>query len=430
MDSETFTEEFKKHFGELQGGENLKQSLENLPLGDLQNLCDSIGRIKNTGRIFFFGNGGSFDNARLLAAAARGSGFSASTPWHEVDYEKIIAESSYTDVFSEALKKDGLNSNDIVIGLSGSGNSPNVIKALSYAVAVGAETFALGGRDGGIMRTIVEKDHCILAAHECMEVIEDTNNFMILSVFHSLKEEVSLTSAVLNLLKQFQRFLNGNNFQKLGEMAAGIVESYRKGGRIFILGRGVGCNHFRADLSRGATDKIPVRGLNVPEIYTANSYMATANDDGTDFILAAGLSNYQPGPDDFALIFESGSNDKQALYCKELLNSRQVPYLTAGTEGLDLSCFDSVLRDFAVTMIGHSCSIVLNACFKSSFKVRKLDVSPAFSAGQKKLGISETKDLESKYRSSGLITANEVLSFSHGLVYAVRSTDSFERNFF
>ncbi len=430
MDSETFTEEFKKHFGEIQGGHNLKQSLENLPLGDLQNLHDSISRKDESGRIFFLGNGGSFDNARLLASIARESGFKAKTPWFEADYEKIISENGYNEVFCEALKKDELTSADIVVGLSGSGNSPNVLKALSYAVAIGAETFAVGGRDGGIMRTVVEKDHCILAAHDCMEVIEDTNNLMIISVFNSLKEEVSLTSSVLNIIKQFQEFLNGNNFQKLGELTAGIVQAYKKGGRIFILGSGVGCNHFRADLSRGATDKIPVKGMTVPEVFTTNSFMATANDDGSDFTLVAGLNNFHPDSNDYALVFESDSNDKRAGYCRELLDSKGVLYHVIGKGGLELSCFDEEFRNFAITMIGHSCSIVLNSYFKDVFKIRELNQNPPFPEGQKKLGISETSDLEEKYRSAGLISANEVLSFSHGKAFAVSSTEAFERNFF
>jgi len=430
MDSEAFTEEFKKHFGEIQGGANLKQALENLPLADLLNLHDSISKIKEGSRIFFLGNGGSFDNARFLASVARESGFNAKTPWHEVDYDSLVQKESYAEIFSEALKKDNLNSSDIVIGLSGSGNSTNVLKALSYAVAIGAETFAVGGRDGGIMRTVVEKDHCILAAHDCMEVIEDTNNFMILSVFNSLKEEVSLTSSVLNILKQFQEFLNGNNFQKLGEIAAGIVGAYKRKGRTFVLGAGIGCNHFRADLSRGATDTVPINGLNVPEVYTTNSYMATANDDGSDFILASGLSNFQPSDSDFALVFENESGNNRAEYCKELLESKEVQYISVGPNGLDISSFDKDLRSFAVTMVGHSCSIVLNKYFKESFKVRELSQTPGFSEGQKKLGIKETSELEEKYKSAGLITANEVLSFSHGKVFAVSSSEPFERNFF
>ena len=430
MNSEIFTEEFKKHFGEEQGGANLKQALENLPLADLQNLHDSINQISDNGRIFFLGNGGSFDNSRLLASIARESGFNAKTPWFEVDYDQIINEHGYTEVFCEALKKDSLKSDDIVIGLSGSGNSPNILKALSYAVAIGAETFAIGGRDGGIMRTVVEKDHCILASHDCMEVIEDTNNLMLISIFNSLKEEVPLTSAVLNILKQFQEFLNGNNYQKLGELAAGIVEAYQQQGRIFILGSGVGCNHFRADLSRGATDQLPIKSLNVPEVYTTNSFMATANDDGVDFTLAAGLSNFQPDSKDFALVFDSEENDRRSEYCKEILKMNEASHLVIGEKGLDLNYFDTEFRNFAITMIGHSCSIILNSYFKDAFKVRELDQTPGFEEDQRKLGARETSELEEKYKSAGLISANEVLSFSHGKVYAVSSSESFERNFF
>ncbi|MCM8539004.1 MAG: SIS domain-containing protein [Lentisphaeraceae bacterium] len=430
MDSYNFVEEFKKYYGEEPGGANLKLSLENLPLNSLQIFFDSISKMDQSGRIFFLGNGGSFDNARTKAAMARSCNFESRIPWHEDDYESIIQESTYAEVFSESLKKEKLCANDIVIGISGSGNSVNVLKALSYAVAVGAETFALGGRDGVVMSTVVEKDHCILAASECMEIIEETNNLMILAVFKSLKEEVSLTSSVLNLLKQFQDFLNGNNFEKLGEIASGIVDAYKKKGRIFLLGTGIGVNHFKSDLKRGATDQVPISGLEVPELFSMNSYMATANDDGPDFTFAAGLMNHRPNENDFALLFNDEYSDKRAGLCREILEKCKVPFVSVDEGGLDITCFDKDSQSFAITMLGHSCSVVLNRYFKKSFKIRQLETKPGFPEGQKKLGIQDTVQLEDKYRAAGLITANEVLSFSYGKVFAVSSSEPFERNFF
>ena len=430
MDSLSFKDDFKNYYGEEPGGANLRRSLESLPLNSLQVLCESISKIDPNGRIFFLGNGGSFDNARSMAVIARECGFEARVPWSEDDYEAIIKEFGYEEVFTEALKKEELNSKDLVIGISGSGNSPNVLKALSYAVAVGAETFALGGRDGGLMRTIVEKNHSILATSECMEVIEDTNNLMILAIFKSLKEETPLTSSVLNILKQFQEFLNGNNFEKLAEIAKGIIDAYSNKGRIFILGAGIGVNHFRSDLKRGATDKVPIVGLEVPEVFTMNSYMATANDDGQDFTLASGLMNYRPGENDFALLFDDEQADRRSGFCKEILKKNKVPFISINDSALNLSSFDRDYQTFAITMLGHSCSVVLNAYFRSPFKIRELENKPGYPDGQRKLGIKETIQLEDKYRAAGLLTANEVLTFSYGKVFAVSSSESFERNFF
>ncbi|MCM8525866.1 MAG: hypothetical protein NE327_05075 [Lentisphaeraceae bacterium] len=430
MESYDFIEEFKKYFGEEPEGANLKLSLENLPLNSLQTFCDCLSKIDPAGRIFFLGNGGSFDNARLMASMARLCGYESRTPWNEDDYEAIIQEHGYNEIFSESLKREKLSSTDIVVGISGSGNSVNVLKALSYSMASGAETFALGGRDGGVMSTVVEKDHSILASSECMEVIEDTNSFMMLAVFKSLKEEVSLTSSVLNLLKQFQEFLNGNNFEKLAELASGIVEAYKEKGRTFILGSGVGVNHFKSDLKRGATDRLPIAGLEVPELYSMNSYMATANDDGPDFTFASGLMNHRPSEKDFALLFTDETFDKRTALCKEIMEKCQVPFVEVSEKGLNLTCFESDCHSFAVTMLGHAASVVLNKYFRQPFKIREIVNKPGFPEGQKKLGIGDTVQLEDKYRAAGLITANEVISFSYGRVFAVSSSAPYERNYF
>lgn len=55
---------------------------------------------------------------------------------------------SYDEVFAGQLKSI-LSPQDLVITVSGSGNSPNVIKAIEYANSVGADTLAIVGYDGG-----------------------------------------------------------------------------------------------------------------------------------------------------------------------------------------------------------------------------------------------------------------------------------------
>ena len=55
---------------------------------------------------------------------------------------------SYECVFAEQLKNFA-QPQDIVIAISGSGNSPNVVRALEYGNSIGCMTVALTGRDGG-----------------------------------------------------------------------------------------------------------------------------------------------------------------------------------------------------------------------------------------------------------------------------------------
>ena len=430
MEKEQIIENLKAYFGDKQGGFNLKHSFEGAPVNQLQNFLEAVKKIPENGRLFFIGNGGSFDNASLMASLARECGFEARTPGQTSDYQSVINELGFDFIFSESLRREKLNSLDIVAGISGSGNSPNILKGLSYAMTTGASTYAFGGRDGGKMVSVLEKGNCILAENACMEAIEDTNNFMAQAVFDCIREEVSLTSSVVNLLKSVESFLTESNYRVTGEMVEGILESYKNGGRIFILGHGIGPSHFRSDLRRGATNRLPVRGLNIPELYSVNSYLATANDDGADFTMAAGLANTGPGENDFAVLFDETLSESEATYCSEILRSCRVKHLKVGKKGIDISSFDSHSQNFAITMIGHAVSVLLNQILKQPFKIRQLDNTSGFPPGHKKLGMNDTLELENKYRAAGTITANEVITFSYGNTYAVCSSEPFERAYF
>ncbi len=122
----------------------------------------SVGCLRAGGRIFFFGNGGSAADAQHLAAELvvrykvnrpALAGIALTT-----DSSILTACSndfSYDDVFSrqiEALLRAG----DVAIGISTSGNSPNVIKALEAAKKLGGVAAGFTGRDGGKMRGLAD----------------------------------------------------------------------------------------------------------------------------------------------------------------------------------------------------------------------------------------------------------------------------------
>jgi D-sedoheptulose 7-phosphate isomerase len=58
-----------------------------------------------------------------------------------------------------------------VIGVSGSGNSKNVLAAIEYANSVGAETVGLSGFDGGALKRIAK--HCVHVPVDNMQITED-----------------------------------------------------------------------------------------------------------------------------------------------------------------------------------------------------------------------------------------------------------------
>jgi D-sedoheptulose 7-phosphate isomerase len=79
---------------------------------------------------------------------------------------------SYECVFVEQLKNFA-EPGDVVLAISGSGNSPNVLRALEYGNERGCFTIALSGRNGGKMGPLAKLHVC--AAHPHMGRIEDAH---------------------------------------------------------------------------------------------------------------------------------------------------------------------------------------------------------------------------------------------------------------
>lgn len=76
----------------------------------------------------------------------------------------------YEHVFSKPLA-GWVEKGDVVIGFSGSGNSPNVLEAFAVARAQGATTICLSGFDGGLAKD--RADICLVVPSQNMLIIED-----------------------------------------------------------------------------------------------------------------------------------------------------------------------------------------------------------------------------------------------------------------
>ncbi len=87
----------------------------------------------------------------------------------------VANDESYAEVFRYPLSVK-MKAEDIVIGISGSGNSKNVVNALTYANLHGGTTIAIVGYDGGKMKKIA--NHCIHVNINDMQVAEDVHMFL------------------------------------------------------------------------------------------------------------------------------------------------------------------------------------------------------------------------------------------------------------
>ena len=94
---------------------------------------------------------------------------------------------SYDCIFEEQLK-NFLRPKDIVIGISGSGNSTNVIKAIRYANSLEAKSIGMTGFDGGQLKPLT--DLCIHAPIHDMQKVEDIHMIIIHVVMQLLCREL------------------------------------------------------------------------------------------------------------------------------------------------------------------------------------------------------------------------------------------------
>jgi D-sedoheptulose 7-phosphate isomerase len=134
----------------------LLRTLDTLDLKGIGRAIEILWEARDQQRhIFVCGNGGSASTAShfvcdmVKGASQRGSRFRIMALTDSLPTITAYANDvSYDCVFVEQLKNFA-QKGDVVMALSGSGNSANVVRALEYANSIGCQTIALTGRDGG-----------------------------------------------------------------------------------------------------------------------------------------------------------------------------------------------------------------------------------------------------------------------------------------
>ena len=147
---------------------NLKQQLlndEQLHQNILKIVDLIINCYKNKGKVLFCGNGGSAADAQHLASELSGRYYFDRPPLFaealHVNTSNLTAvanDYSFAEVFSRMVEAMG-RPGDVLLGLSTSGNSANVINAIKKANDLGLKTIGFSGKDGGQLKSIC--DHLI-----------------------------------------------------------------------------------------------------------------------------------------------------------------------------------------------------------------------------------------------------------------------------
>ena len=182
-----------------------KTVLEHLPLEQANQAADILYRAYQTDHLVFtFGNGGS---AALASHLASDLGKSTHIPGpaslRQSKRLRVLAltdnvplltawanDVSYEDVFAGQME-NFLQAGDVAFGISGSGNSPNVLRALELARRAGATTVGLAGCGGGKMKDLLDCPIIVPSNH--MQHIEDAHLILAHLIFLDLKARIEGT---------------------------------------------------------------------------------------------------------------------------------------------------------------------------------------------------------------------------------------------
>lgn len=178
-----------------------------LPMADIARAVNLIKEARQNGNsVFLFGNGGSAATASHIACDLAKGTICPGQPRIKAlaltDHMPLISawanDSSYDHIFDEQLNNYA-EAGDIVIAISGSGNSPNVLNGVRMAKMKGVTTIGFIGFDGGKLRNLV--DLPVVVPCFTMEQVEDVHLLLGHVITTCLKKPVATEPALTALMR-------------------------------------------------------------------------------------------------------------------------------------------------------------------------------------------------------------------------------------
>lgn len=177
--------------------QDIKKTIDQIPTDRIDEVIEILqtARIQRR-QIFIMGNGGSAATASHFVCDLAKNTHKGSWPNFRVigltDNMAIVSayanDEGYENIFVQQLG-NLLQTGDVVIAISGSGNSKNVIKAVEYANSHGAKTVSFTGLTGGTLRSISHLS--IYVPNDHIDQVEDIHlmlEHMICRVFNEMEE--------------------------------------------------------------------------------------------------------------------------------------------------------------------------------------------------------------------------------------------------
>jgi len=188
----------------------LQQTIDQLPKEEIVKVIDLLYSARFSGRqVFIMGNGGSASTASHFVCDLSKNTRREGWPRYKVIglsdnmavFSAYANDEGYENVFCEQLA-NLLLPDDIVIAISASGNSKNVVNAIQYAKSQNAFTIGFTGFDGGVLGKLVDINLHIDS--NIIEHVEDLHMVLEHMIIKSLKERVQSDAMTRILLDDVQ----------------------------------------------------------------------------------------------------------------------------------------------------------------------------------------------------------------------------------
>jgi len=175
---------------------SLLEAIDQIDLNQVNRAIEWFREARAGGHsIFVCGNGGSAATAsHMVCDIVKGASYGRASRFRIMALNDQLPtitayanDVGYDAIFVEQLKNFA-QPGDLFLALSGSGNSPNVVRAMEYANSAGCKTIALTGRDGGKLAPMAQLSIQVPVPH--MGRIEDAHMVVCHMIIYYFMEEV------------------------------------------------------------------------------------------------------------------------------------------------------------------------------------------------------------------------------------------------
>lgn len=191
----------------------VQETVSALPISDIDAAIQVLIEAKNQGQtIFLCGNGGSAATASHmacdLAKNIRVPGNGRFRVIALTDNVPLMTawgnDTDFSNIFSEQMRPL-VQPGDVLIAISTSGNSPNVVKAVEVAQDAGAITIGMTNQVGGILKDRV--DYCIVVPSTNIEVVEDVHMVLAHCIANGIRERMKLQASLTAVPSHYEAVL-------------------------------------------------------------------------------------------------------------------------------------------------------------------------------------------------------------------------------